>query len=60
MVVSGGISINKNELKKLFNPYIFAFNTNNQVWAQYNWGVYIKHHSSCIYNNCLIVYGGID
>ncbi len=59
-VFVGGVAIHRTDLKKLFNPHIYVFNTIATVWTQFNWGVYLKNHAACMINNVLVIHGGIN
>jgi hypothetical protein len=60
LIFIGGVCLNKTELKKFGNPHINFFHTQTNTWAKFNWGHYLKHHTSCMIGNVLLVYGGID
>jgi hypothetical protein len=42
------------------SPLISVFNIEQSTWQQFNWGNFIKHHASSIWNNMLIIHGGIN
>ena len=60
LIYVGGMSIQKDHLKKFFNPHVYVFNVLLKEWTHFNWGKYMRQHASCIVGGNVIVHGGID